>query len=152
MSENRVAPVGHAAALNLLDLFEYNPVFNSLCFRLPIKDIVSLTRTCRALSHVYETLLKSTHWNVDKGLRRFVNNPRRLRNQLGQCNALISGSFVLQFFERIIWEKSDLDIFVNRQDAPRLEEYLVQKEEYSLIRTAGHDDYSMGGLMEVSQV
>ena len=150
MSENRVAPIGHAPALNLLDLFEYNPVFNSLCFHLPIKDIVSLTRTCKALSHVYQTLLKSKHWNVDKDLRRFVADPRRLRNQLGQCNAFISGSFVLQFFERITWEKSDLDIFVNRHDAPRFEEYLVQKEEYGLVRTADQDEYTMGGLTQVS--
>lgn len=40
-----------AKKLNLLDFFDYNFVFNNLCFHLPIREAVSLTRSCRAIAY-----------------------------------------------------------------------------------------------------
>ena len=108
-----------------------------------------MTRTCKSLSHLYRALLTSNHWNVDRDLRCFVKDARRLRSQLGQHNALISGSFVLQFFERATWEKSDLDIFVHHNEASNFEEYLVKEEGYSLVSDQANIDYAMDALFEV---
>ncbi len=83
--------------LNLLDLFQCYPIFDRLCAHMPIAGSINLTRTCRTLSHLYQTLLDLQQWNVDRDLLRFVKDPRRFRTQLGKCDGLISGSFALQF-------------------------------------------------------
>ncbi|RYP70459.1 hypothetical protein DL769_004948 [Monosporascus sp. CRB-8-3] len=52
---------------------------------------------------------------------------------LGRSNALISGSFALQFFERVVWPESDLDIMI--PEGHGLEEmagFLIDKEGYRL--------------------
>ncbi|RYP36499.1 hypothetical protein DL768_010932 [Monosporascus sp. mg162] len=52
---------------------------------------------------------------------------------LGRSNALISGSFALQFFERVMWPESDLDIVI--QTGAGLEEmkgFLIGTEGYKL--------------------
>ena len=55
-------------------------------------------------------------------------------------NALISGSFAVQFFERVTWNESDLDIFVNFQaDATEFEQYLCEREGYRFDRMLGQD-------------
>jgi hypothetical protein len=38
---------------------------------------------------------------------------------MGKHDALISGSIALQFFERVVWRESDLDIYV--QYGPKAE-------------------------------
>ena len=113
--EPSVLPL-HAKSTGLLHLLQSYLIFSKISSLLAVREIVFLTRTCKALSHLHRTLLASNHWNIDRDLRRFAKDPRRLREQLGQHNALISGSFALQFFERVTWEKSDLNIFVGHGD------------------------------------
>jgi hypothetical protein len=38
----------------------------------------------------------SSHWKVEKHLKRFVDDPKRFRSQHGAHNALVSGSLALQ--------------------------------------------------------
>ncbi|KAH8683003.1 hypothetical protein BGZ60DRAFT_551938, partial [Tricladium varicosporioides] len=89
----------------------------------------------KQLSGVFDTLYK-TQWNINRQLERFVNDPPSLRSLMSQCNALISGSFALQFFERVVWKNSHLDIYVECQPegetALPLEEHLVGVEHYTL--------------------
>lgn len=59
---------------------------------------------------MYQSLI-ATQWNVDRGLYRFVQDPKRLRSQMGIHNTLISGSFVVPIFERLVWKDADLDVF-----------------------------------------
>jgi hypothetical protein len=128
--------------LNLLDLFQWYPIFDRLCAHMPIAGIINLTRTCRTLSHLYQTLLDLQQWNVDRDLLRFVKDPRRFRTQLGKCDGLISGSFALQFFERVFWEGSGLDVFVeDRREAREFEHYLVNVENYKLSRESFNTHY-----------
>ena len=135
---------------DFLDLFRAYPVFDRLCTNLSIRDIISLTRTCKPLSHLYRTLIRLQHWNVDRDLLRFVEDPRRFRSQLGKCNALISGSFALQFFERVAWEGSDLDLFVEAgEDAQVLANHLVQVERYRYIRQSFLENYKWESYAEV---
>jgi hypothetical protein len=55
---------------------------------------------------------------------------------LAEHDALISGSFALQFFERIIWRDSDLDVYVEDRKSPdALGDYLVGHEGYALQST-----------------
>ena len=55
-----------------------------------------------------------------------------------EYEALISGSFVLQYFEKVLWEESDLDIFIKQGDgADAFAQYLVKEEGYVLVKTQG---------------
>ena len=141
-----VLPV-HPKAVGFLDLLQAYPIFSKISSFLAVRETVFLSRTCKALSHLHRTLLSSNHWDVDRDLRRFVKDPRRLRQQLGQHNALISGSFALQFFERVTWEKSDLDIFLGHGEVESFKQYLVEEEGYRLV--SDQIDYGMEALLEV---
>lgn len=44
----------------------------------------------------------------------YTRDPVDLHPQIGQHDALFSVSFVLEFFDNVIWEESDLYIFVQR--------------------------------------
>ena len=71
--------------------------------------------------------------------RRFVRKPSELRNQLGQCNALISSGIALQFFERVTWKESDPGVFIERgTDTEAFSSYLIQGEDYALISKDAH--------------
>ena len=86
---HRPSPWGAASVnpVTLLDLFSKFPIVDEICARLGIGDIISLTRTCKPLSSLYRSLL-SSHWNVDKHLRRFVDSPVNFRSQMARCDAL----------------------------------------------------------------
>ena len=134
-----------------LDVFNRDqqyPIFDRLCSILPISDIIALSRTCRNYSNLYRYLVP-TQWNVDRKLRRFVRNPQEFRSRMGQHNAIISGSFVLQYFERVYWEESDLDIFIlDGIDADDFCHYLIRGEGY--ICTGFRAEKPYGRLSAVS--
>jgi hypothetical protein len=69
--------------------------------------------------------------DINAKLRHFVDNPTAVRSCLGHYNGLISGCFALQFFERAVWPKSDLDLFFEKANGyEEMIEYLVQHEGY----------------------
>ncbi|MCJ1431534.1 hypothetical protein MMC27_000887 [Xylographa pallens] len=127
--------------LDFLSPRPHYPVFRCLCSYLGIAEIIALTRTCKKLSGLYQLLLK-TQWKVDHGLLRFVKSPARFRSQMGQHSALVSGSFAVQFFERVTWEDSDLDIFVKGgAGAEAFGKYLIETEDYELQAAKEQEDY-----------
>ncbi len=153
----KIAPSPTLTFLTFLTIFECStsyPIFSRICDYLSIESIVSLTRTCRKFSGLYQYLIP-IQWNVDKRLRRFVQDPSALRSQMGKCDALISGSFAIQFFERVTWPDSDLDFFVEQgEGCESFCKYLMDSEGYHLVRSKMNDDpagagYSMYDLMEV---
>lgn len=111
----------------LLNLY---PVFHGVTSLLPIRDIIALTRTCRGLSKTYQYMLP-VQWNIDRTLQRFVNDPCEFRSQMGRHNALVSGSLALQFFERVVWNDSDMDVFITKGDgATEFSRYICRRENY----------------------
>lgn len=61
---------------------------------------------------------------------------------MGKHDALISGSFAIQFFERVMWKESDLDIFIGQgPGAEALEDYLCKQEGYSLSHEMKEGEY-----------
>ena len=118
--------------LRLFNSDTHYPIYNSLCNYLSIADIITLTRTCKQFSSLYQNLIP-TKWDSDKKLRRFLAQPRAFRSQMGKHGALISGSFAVQFFERVTWPDADLDVFVRYGDEfESLSKYLVEAERYQL--------------------
>jgi hypothetical protein len=94
-------PLRASGSDQLFDVFikrgAYWTIFDRITSFLPIGDIHVLRRTCQAAAPIYDELLKS-QWNIDNRLRRFFKNPTGFREVLGECDAVISGSFALQFF------------------------------------------------------
>lgn len=123
-----------------VDVLDNYPIFNNLCSHLEIAAILPLMRvTKRWLPHLSAHLKE--RWNINKKLLRFVENPVALRTQLGCYNALISGSFALQFFDGVVWDESDLDIYVEHQKGDtEIGEYLTKAEGYELRKTKHIED------------
>lgn len=85
----------------ILDPDTYYPIFIRFFEILSIAEIIALTRTCKRIQRLYQTLLP-LQWNVDHTLQRFVSDSRRFRQQMGKNDSLIFGGIALQYFERLI--------------------------------------------------
>ncbi|KAI0971890.1 hypothetical protein F4678DRAFT_80233 [Xylaria arbuscula] len=105
-------------------------------------DMGSILNLCRVSSGLRADIYTDT-WDIDRKLERFFHNPRAFRTELGRAEALISGSFALQFFANRFWPESDLDINLREgAGAERLGKYLVDSEGYKLARQQDFDrDY-----------
>lgn len=83
---------------------------------------------------------------IDVALGRFVKRPSHLRAILSSTNAIISGSFAVQYFLNETWSSSDLDIDISADDpssseltwtkAQRLIDHLTQVENYDCAKQA----------------
>ena len=86
--------------LDFLGIRDDYPMFNMIARCLDIRDIISLTRTCKQLHHLYQKLLPR-FWDIDRSLRPYFNDPKRLRSLMAKYNVLLAGEFVLQFLDRV---------------------------------------------------
>lgn len=144
-----------ASSSLFFQLFSLYPIFGRLSNYLSIADIIALTRTHRSLTHVYKHL-EANRWNVDKTLRRFVVNTANFRSQMARYDALVFGSLPLQFFERVVWEESDMDVIIKgKKEADAFGEYLITAEGYEFVRCRrsgmidGLIDYNLPARLEV---
>lgn len=129
---------------NFWDVFSSGPVLDNLGKHLGIEDIVNLSRTCRELSGIYHEFLP-LKWDVDRLLRRFVGKPKMLRKQMGLAEALITGSFALEFFDNASWHAPNLDIVVKDGQGIRdLCDYLSACEFYVVVEGDEHEDMPHG--------
>ena len=65
-------------------------------------------------------------------------------------DGVISGSFVVQFFDDDFWKGSDLDIYVEREVAAIFGTYLARKEGYRFEKSSTTDDeYHLSGIYKV---
>lgn len=114
-------------------------IFNALTAQLPIRDIVALTRTCRALNPLYRKMMNKNAWDINARLQKFVKDPVAFRQRLAELDGIISGGFALQFMDRVNWKGSDLDVCVQVGDkANEFCRYMGEVEGYDLAsRKAG---------------
>lgn len=71
---------------------------------------------------------------------------------MAETNALISSSFAIQFFERVVWPSSNLDMYVEEgEDSDTIAQYLVMSEGYTLEDTIRPQsfDYAVGEVVTV---
>lgn len=144
ITERHTASTQHSSHSPLLELFthyeRYNLVFNNIYQRLDIKDVISISRTCKRLSSFYRNMLPC-HWNIDRRLARFVNDPKEFRSRLGEADALISGTFALLFFAQLYWVDSGLDIYVRQgSKADALIRYIGSDKDYQFDHSYGWSD------------
>jgi hypothetical protein len=117
-------------------VFSVSVIFNIICQHLEPQEILFLQQTCKSV-HSFVQVVTLRQWSITSHLRRFVVDPTALRSQMALSKALISGSVALQFFDRSIWDGSDLDIYVCDREpfASRVKDYLLAKEGYVLMHS-----------------
>jgi hypothetical protein len=115
-------------------IFKVALVFDLICRSLEPSSITALQQTCRTIYGLLQDVIQR-QWSINYHLQQYVVNPIALRSQIALCNALISGSVALQFFNRSVWEDSTLDIFVYKggHNMDRISQHLIIQEGYILI-------------------
>ncbi|MCJ1467351.1 hypothetical protein MMC07_005975 [Pseudocyphellaria aurata] len=69
---------------------------------------------------------------------------------MGRYGALVSGGFATQFFERVLWKESDLDIYIEKgHEADAFGAYLISKEGYKVSGRSTDHYTTLGGIIEV---
>lgn len=109
--------------MTLLDIY---PIRQNILSHLSTRDLLQLVGTSRIMREDF----RAKEWDINAKLSRFFQNPVAFRSQLGQSNALITGSFPLQFFERVVWPDSTLDIIIQANHSDDMVEFLTKIEGY----------------------
>ncbi|KAJ6530282.1 hypothetical protein B0H19DRAFT_1006407 [Mycena capillaripes] len=91
---------------------------------IPTHDLVRLMCTCR---RIY-TLVKNVCFDLHRLLLPFFGDTtevQRFRLMQSLTDTLISGSIALQYFNRLTWPESDLDVYVYRPSARIVVDFIV---------------------------
>jgi hypothetical protein len=103
---------------------------------LNTKSVLALSSTSSAI----RTSIRENEWNINRKLKRFVKELVAFRTLLGRHNGLISGSFALQFFERVTFKCSGLDLFFDIDSGyEKMIDHLVTQESYVVKEKLIHD-------------
>ncbi|KAI1333597.1 hypothetical protein F5Y15DRAFT_340770 [Xylariaceae sp. FL0016] len=106
----------------------YSPIRERMFLAIDAPSLLMLSGTCQALRTGIHTL-----WDINRRLRRFFDEPAVFRSKLAQCDALICGSFALQFFEGVYWKESGLDIKVKYgKNVKTLHDFVINEAGYTL--------------------
>lgn len=125
--------------LEIFDECQY-PVFSRICELLPVDSIIALSKTCKPLSNLYNRI-QSTQWNIDRRLQEYFKDPSQVRSLMGEFDALISGRFVVEFFERIKFPQRSLEIYVKGAKAAQFVPRLIQGDGYLRKVPIQHFDF-----------
>lgn len=125
---NTVEKPSKGRLIDLLDPDRYIPMFDKITKYLDPADLVNLRRVSRKLGEVYPKV-QQTQWNVNTALRKFVQDPVRFRNKLGEVSGIISGIFALDFLDRRA-TGDRLDIFVRDISQEVVIDWLLHNEDY----------------------
>ncbi|KAJ6552785.1 hypothetical protein B0H19DRAFT_1072284 [Mycena capillaripes] len=94
-----------------------DPAHNDALFsQLSALELVRLMQTCRSVYH----LVLASCFSLHRLLSPFFGDATQVdafRAMQGRTGTIVSGSTALQFFNRRIWEGSDLDVYVDRPGA-----------------------------------
>jgi hypothetical protein len=111
--------------IDLLSL-TYAQVQTTMLRYIDVRDVIALSRTCRALSSIWQRLL-ATSYKIDQQLRPFFNDAKAFRAVQRQCNAFITEAFARRFITRSGVQGRNHYIHVAKEHAPVLATYLVSE-------------------------
>jgi len=86
-------------------------------------SIITLTKTSRVVKNITNGTTK-VDWNILHLLNAWFKEPRQFLHLLHECEALISGSQVVQFFEREKFIGSDMDIYTSIGSVTKMASWL----------------------------
>jgi hypothetical protein len=89
-------------------------------------------------------------WNINRRLGRFVRDPCKFRSAIAHHDALVSGSFAIQFFDDVLFNGSDLDAYIqDGEGASAFGHYLRRGEGYALEKEKIEHAYSLDEIFKV---
>ncbi|EJD05470.1 uncharacterized protein FOMMEDRAFT_152781 [Fomitiporia mediterranea MF3/22] len=106
-------------------LVDRDSIYDSLFDFCTPATIFRVARTCR-LAHAAMLDYTSRVFDINKHYLRFFNDPFSFRVLQARTHAIVSGSSALQFMDRTVYEKSDLDIFVTNRCAAEICAWIVK--------------------------
>lgn len=114
----------------LAEMLLQPPILKVFRSYLITSDFLMLFQVCRQLYLIKDRTLSSI-CGINVALKNFVGDATLFRSQLGHYNAMISGSFALNFFQSGNKKDSRRDIFVkDGAGADQFADYLQRTEEY----------------------
>ena len=116
----------------LLEKIVTNDLLYDLIFdACTARSLVRLLRTCREF-HISVKDYMARRFNITTHLSRFFKDPTSFRYLQATTGTVISGSNALQFFDRTLYSKSDLDLYVPLTWRATVGHYLLA-EGYSFV-------------------
>ncbi|KAJ4387135.1 hypothetical protein N0V93_007724 [Gnomoniopsis smithogilvyi] len=130
--------------VELLQPTQYVPMRDCLFRLLDQRSILRLAQTSKQVREMIYG--DKALWNINLKLARFFDNTVAFRSQLALCDALIAGSFALQFFEQVNWSNSDIDLYAKMGDnMEAMDSYLIKKEGYMRAPNTRLEESDYGG-------
>ena len=112
--------------------------------------LIRISWTCRTLNYVIREYFTQT-FDINEHLRRFVDDPIAFRSLQARTGALISGSNALQFFAQILYEESDLDIYVKSSEVLQVGQWLTGADGYRFVPAhVLHEDPNLNHVPEIA--
>ncbi|KJA14209.1 hypothetical protein HYPSUDRAFT_220598 [Hypholoma sublateritium FD-334 SS-4] len=90
-------------------------------------EFLKYSRVCKHTHAVVKSYMKRA-FDIDKLLARFFSPAEILRFRELQCSTgmIISGSIALQFFERVVYPDSDLNLYIEYRFSRQVADWLVK--------------------------
>jgi len=90
-----------------------------------VEDILKVMQTSKTMEKLCRIYIRF-EWDVRRCLRPWFVDVDGFRRKLERCNAVISGSQALQFFDRDHYPGSDMDLYVRSSSAEDLGRWLLR--------------------------
>ncbi|KAK6353493.1 hypothetical protein TWF696_005456 [Orbilia brochopaga] len=108
-------------------------IFENITKDLSTINLLNLVSSCK---YFYQK--KYEIWNINKHLRHFLRQPVAFRSLMATHHALVSGSDALQFFARTRFASSDLDVYIEGEQALlAFADHLISVEKYTFLPYPG---------------
>ena len=112
--------------------FHCTDVYNRINSMIPPHSSVMLSQTCYTANDARASFTRRT-FNINCHLGHFFQNPLEFHTIQAETGTIISGSSALQFFDREIFEDSDLDLYLYPGHLERIDTWLMKSECYIYI-------------------
>ncbi|KAH8801906.1 hypothetical protein DL96DRAFT_1634551 [Flagelloscypha sp. PMI_526] len=115
-------------------------VLGYICIFLTGLELCLLRRVCKASLTIVDQYMHRV-FSVDRILSRFFTPEEiiELRRIQAETDFVISGSAAVQFFERISYPNSDLDLYIDEQQMEKLALFM-EKSGYAFKKTPSQPD------------
>ncbi|KAI0337051.1 hypothetical protein BDW22DRAFT_1364557 [Trametopsis cervina] len=109
--------------------------------------LVRLAQTCRTSHDVVQAYFASA-FDINAHFRRFFDNPLDFRSLQARTGALVSGSNALQYFGRVVYGESDLDLYVKKEKVLEVGQWLNEHAGYGFEPNAHSQNQTQGVVFE----
>lgn len=93
---------------------------------LNAQDLVTMRGVCQGIKALVDHYM-ATHFTLGRVLDKYFDNIPAFRSVQAKTATLISGSTALQFFGRITYAESDLDLYAWKKHLPILVDYILEE-------------------------